>query len=145
MSGFNDYQYEKSSRIEPGDYRVEIIAAEETTSKTSGKQMIVVTVKPNAGDVKIKHYTVTGEYFNRNMSALFDSFGIEPGNFLFPTWIGAIGAARLKEDDQGYLKVAYFLSPKKAESLPSWDGEVPERQSVTTIAPEKPDDDELPF
>lgn len=146
MSTWDDYKYESGGkRMEPGDYRVEIVDVEETTSKSSGNPMIVVTVTPNGSNMRIKHYIVKNEHFNRNMSSLFDSFGIAPGDFNFLTWVGAVGAARLKEDERGYLKVQYFLSPKKAESLPPWDGPMPQRQTVTEIAPDAPDEEEFPW
>lgn len=145
MSNWSDYAYEKPKRMEPGDYRVEIVDVEETTAKSSGNPMIVVTVTPNGTNMRIKNYIVKNEYFNRNMSSLFDSFGISPGDFNFLTWVGAVGAARLTEDDRGYLKVRYFLSQEKAAKLPPWEGPMPERQSVTEIAPDEQSDDELPF
>ena len=146
MSNWSDYKYEEPKRMEPGDYRVEIVNVEETVSKSSGNPMIVVTVTPNGSSIRIKNYIVKNEWFNRNMSSLFDSFGITPGDFNLLTWVGAVGAARLVEDDRGYLKVQYFLSPKKAEALPPWEGPMPERQTVTDIAPDADEpDEELPF
>ena len=35
MSNWNDYQREEASRLEAGDYRVEIVDVEESTSKTA--------------------------------------------------------------------------------------------------------------
>ena len=87
------------------------------------------------------------EYFNRNLTELLDSFGLGE-NFDTLTWVGAVGAARLIEDDNGYLKVRYFLSPERAEKLPPWDGKQPERQEVTSLEDGIDgvlDDDDLPF
>ena len=142
-----DYTREESNRLSAGDYRVEIVDAEEKTSK-SGNKMIVVTVQPNGSNIKIQNYIVKNEYFNRNATELFDSFNIEEGNFNLLTWKGAVGAARLKEDENGYLKIAWFVDKKKAEKLPAWIGEVPERQTVTELEGgfQKIDGDEdLPF
>lgn len=61
-----------------------------------------------------------------------------------PTWIGAVGAARLKEDDKGYLKVQYFISKDRAEKLPPWDGKLPERQELTRLS-DLEDESELPW
>lgn len=145
MSGWN-YAREEQSRLEPGDYRVEIVAVEETVSKR-GNDMIVVTIKPNGSNIKINHYIVQGPYFNRNMTQFFDAFPqIEEGDFNMLGWIGCVGAARLKEDDNGYLKVAWFIGAKKAEKLPPWVGEMPERQSITDIGGfSEIDESELPF
>lgn len=145
MSGW-DYAREEQSRLEPGDYRVEIVGVEETVSK-SGNDMIVVTVQPNGSKIKIKNYIVKNEYFNRNMTQFFDAFPqIDEGDFNFLGWIGCVGAAKLKEDEKGYLKVAWFINARKAESLPPWVGEMPERQSITDIGGfSEMDESELPF
>lgn len=150
MSTWDDWSREEAPRLEPGDCRVEITAVEETESK-AGNPMIVVTVRPNGSNIKIKHYIVKNQYFNRNMTDLFDSFNIDEGDFNFPTWVGAVGAAKLIEDENGYLKVRYFISESKAEKLPPWQGAMPERQTITTIGGTGafvdvyPDESELPF
>ena len=148
MSNWDDYTREEHPRLTPGDYRVEIVSAEEATSKSSRDPMIVIGVRPNGYDVTIKQYIVKNQYFNRNMTDFFDSFNIDDGDFNFLTWVGAVGAAKLKENDNGYLKVAYFISQERADRLPAWSGPVPERQSVTVIGnglSELDDDGELPF
>ncbi|GEM_PF-1283719 len=131
------FQREEAQRVEPGNHRVEIILAEETTSKTSGNPMIVVTVQPNGSNILIKNYIVKNEYFNRNMTSFFDSFNIEEGDFNFLSWVGAVGAANLVEDEKGFLKIKYFIDKKRAENLPGWKGELPERQTVTEIKDEE--------
>lgn len=144
MSNWDDYKREEAPRLEPGDYRVEIVDVEETTSKSSGNPMIVVTIKPNGSNIKIKHYIVKNDYFNRNMTELFDSFNIDEGDFEFAGWIGAVGAAKLKEDENGYLRVAWFINRDKADKLPEWMGEMPERQTVTEFK-EVGTSDDLPW
>ena len=150
MSNWDSYQREERPRLTPGDYRVEIVSVEEKESK-AGNPMIVVTVKPNGSNITIKHYIVKNQYFNRNMTDFFDSFNIDEGDFNFPTWVGAVGAAKLVEDENGYLKVRWFISESKAERLPAWQGQMPERQTVTTLGGTGafedvyPDDSELPF
>lgn len=141
-----DYVREETPRLQPGDYRVEITNAEEKVS-SNGNQMIVITVKPNGSDISINYYIVKNQYFNRNMTSFFDSFNVEEGNFNFMTWIGAVGAARLKEDENGYLKVSYFISKSRAANLPEWVGDIPERQTVTKIGDfeEINTDDDIPF
>lgn len=146
MGNWN-YAREESTRAGAGDYRFEVVSGEEKVSSTN-KDMIVVALKLNGTSVTVKDYFVSGEFFNRKVTHFFDSTGIEEGNFNFLTWVGATGAARFKEDDQGYLKVAYYLDPKRAEKLPPWQGEAPERQTVTEIGKDFtdiPGDDELPF
>lgn len=145
MSFFDGYKREERSRLTPGDYRVAITEVEETTSR-NGNPMLVVTVQPNGSEIHIKHYLVKNEYFNRNLTDLLDSFGLGE-NFDTLTWVGAVGAARLVEDENGYLKVRYFLTPERAEKLPPWQGREPERQKVSSLGDgfEALDEDDLPF
>ena len=144
MSNWNNYVHETMSTLQPGDYRVEIVSAEEKTSK-SGKPMIVVGIKPNGSGITINEYFVQGDFFNRKMSGFFDAFPqINDGDFNFIGWVGCVGAARLKQDGD-YLRVHFFLSPKQAEKLPEWQGAMPERQTVTSFEEVTDDGDDLPF
>lgn len=143
MGNWDDYRREERDRLAPGNYRVEIVSVEETESK-AGNPMLVIGVRPNGSKITIKHYIVKNEYFNRNMTDFFDSFNIDDGDFTLPTWVGAVGAAKLKEDDQGYLKVQYFISEGRAEKLPPWDGPLPERQELVQLK-ELEDDGDLPW
>ena len=143
-----EYTREEANRLSPGDYRVAIVDVQEATSKSSGNPMLVVTVQPNGSNIKIQNYIVRNEYFNRNMTQLFVAFPqIQEGDFNFLGWVGCVGAARLKEDENGYLKVAWFLDARRAEKLPPWQGDVPERQTVTEIGgfEEIEDSEDLPF
>jgi hypothetical protein len=107
--------------------------------------MIVVTLKPNGATFTVNDYIVEGPYFNKKMTQLYDSTGIQENNFDYLTWVGAMGAARFKEDENGYLKVGFYLNQKQAEKLPPWVGEKPERQTVTEGFVDVTEDDELPF
>lgn len=142
-----DYTREESNRLSPGDYRVEIVDVQEAISKTSNNPMLVITVRPNGSNIKIQTYLVKNEHFNRNATQFFDAFPqIQEGDFNILGWVGCVGAARLKEDENGYLKVAWFLDARRAEKLPPWQGEMPERQTVTTLGGFTDiEDDELPF
>lgn len=143
MGNWDDYRREERPRLSPGDYRVEIVSVEEKESK-AGNPMLVIGVQPNGSKIIIYHYIVKNEWFNRNMTDFFDSFNIDDGDFTLPTWIGAVGAARLKEDDKGYLKVQYFISEDRAEKLPPWEGKLPERQELTKLD-DVEDDGEFPW
>lgn len=147
MGNFGDYQREEVQRLTPGNHRVVITNAEETISKSSGNPMIVIEVQPNGGNIKIKNYLVKNEHFNRNATSFFDSFPeIKEGDFNTLGWIGAVGAAKLAEDENGYLKVRWFLSAKQAEKLPPWQGEVPERNTIQNGFEEVDDgENDLPF
>lgn len=146
MSSWSNWKREERTRMEPGDYRVEIVDVEERESR-AGNPMLVVSVRPNGSKITIKHYIVQNEYFNRNMTEFFDSFNIADGDFNFITWKGAVGAARLKEDENGYLRVGWFIHQNRAESLPPWQGQMPERVTLTELADsfEEIDDDDVPF
>ena len=86
------------------------------------------------------------DYFNRNMTQFFDAFPeITFGDFNFLAWVGCEGAAMFKQDDRGYTQISYFLSPERAADLPQFEGEKPERQSITSLEDETEDDDEMPF
>lgn len=143
MSNWDSYRREERPRLSPGDYRVEIVSVEEKESK-AGNPMLVIGIRPNGSNITINHYIVKNEWFNRNMTDFFDSFNIDDGDFTLPTWVGAVGAARLKEDDRGYLKVQYFLDQRRAEKLPPWDGPMPERQELTKLD-DVEDDGDLPW
>lgn len=68
MGIFDNFVREEAPRLEPGDYRVEVTDVEETTSKTSGNAMLVITLRPNGSNIRVKHYICQNEYFNRNMT-----------------------------------------------------------------------------
>ena len=140
-----EYKREESGRI-TGDHRIVIVGAQDSVSKTSGNNMITVIVQPNGSNIKIHSYIVKNEYFNRNATQFFDAFPqIDEGDFNLLGWVGCVGAARLKEDENGYIKVAWFLDAKRAEKLPPWQGEVPERQTVTALDGAEEVEEELPF
>lgn len=143
MSEWDDYKPEESENANIGKHRCVLIGAEEATSKSSGLPMWVITVMPSGSKAKVKTYIVKNEHFNENMTKFFDSFDIERGDFNSLGWIGAMGAANFGEDENGYLKVKWFLSPKQAENLPEWQGELPERQTISELPSN--DDSELPF
>ena len=143
MHDWSDYKREERSRLEAGDYRVEIVSVEESTSK-AGNPMLVVGIRPNGSSITIKHYITKNEYFNQNMTEFFDSFNIDDGDFTLPTWVGAVGAAHLRTDDKGYLKVGWFIKGKKADALPAWVGKMPERQELTKLE-DLEDEGELPW
>lgn len=145
MGIFDDFVREEAPRLEPGDYRVKITDVEETVSKSSGNPMLVIHLRPNGTKIIINHYIVKNEYFNRNMTELYDCFGIESGDKNVLGWIGAIGAAKLIENEDGYLRVKGLIKPDKQKNLPPWEGKKPERQEITFLDENGEPDDGFPF
>lgn len=145
-----DWNYQREEREEQakvtGRLRCVIVDVEETESKTSGLPMIVVSVRPSGTVFKVKSYLVHNEHFNRNATQFFDAFPeIEDGNFSFLEWIGAMGAAMFDTDERGYLRVRYWISADRQELLPPFEGEKPERQTVTSLTEDDSADSDLPF
>ena len=58
MGIFDNFAREEAPRLEPGDYRVEVVDVEETTSKTSRNAMLVITIRPNGSKITVRHYIV---------------------------------------------------------------------------------------
>jgi hypothetical protein len=48
-------------------------------------------------------------------------------------------------DDKGYVKVKYWIDAVRAKLLPAFEGEKPERQTVTSLTEEDSADGDLPF
>ena len=127
-----------------GKLRCVIVDVEETVSK-KGNNMIVITVTPSGSKARVKYYLVDNDNFNRNATSFFDSFKeIPDGDFNFVGWVGAEGAAMFKENENGYPEVAYFISADRAANLPPFEGDKPERQTVTKFD-ELDDSSDLPF
>lgn len=148
MSNWDDYKREEREEQNKvtGKLRCVITDVEETTSKASGLPMIVVSVRPSGTMFKVKSYIVKNEHFNRNMTQFFDAFPeIEDGNFSFMEWIGALGAAYFDLDDRGYVRVKYWIDAVRAELFPPFEGERPERQTITKLSDQDDIDPDLPF
>lgn len=151
MSNWNDFKREEAERESAvtGKHRVVITEATEgltgIMSKSPGTPMIIVKVRPSGRHFTVTYRIVKNDYFNRNMTQFFDAFPEIPfGDFNFLSWVGCEGAAMFRQDERGYTQVQYFLSPERAEDLPPFDGEKPERQTVTQLSEEE-DGEDLPF
>lgn len=136
---------QKFDEIPVGEHRIRIANAEKAISK-NGNDMLALKFDVSGYTSKLYHYIVflpeNPEITNRNLTQLFDSFGIEDDNFNLASWIGKVGGCMTKEDEYG-TKIRYFLSKKKQETLPPWK----DCEGVALQAPEVvvPDDDDLPF
>ena len=146
--GFGREEKERESAV-TGKHRVVIVEADESVtgpnSKNPGTPMVVIKLRPSGRRFTVTHRIVKNDYFNRNMTQFFDAFPEIPfGEQNMLLWVGAEGAAMFKEDANGYTQVQYFLSPERAADLPPFEGEKPERVTLTTLD-DPEDDDELPF
>lgn len=135
---------EAHSEPKTGKQRCVVLNAEEAVSR-AGNPMITITVQPSGSKAKVRTWIVKNDKFNRNMTAFFDAFPtIGEGNFDFATWSGALGAANFGTDENGYLKVKWFLRPDEVTELPDFVGDKPVQQTVTHFEPIGEDED-LPF
>lgn len=139
-----NYQREESTfeEIPVGEHRVRIADAEKAISK-NGNDMLVLTLDVSGYKSRLWHYVVFmadhPEITNRNLTSIFDSFGITDGDFNLANWKGKVGACVTKQDDFG-TKVRYFLSKKKQETLPPWQepGSAPKKPQLQAF--DNPDD-----
>lgn len=149
MGVWDDYrreENEKPSNI-TGKMRCVIVGAEEKTSK-AGNPMIEIKVRPSGCKFSVTTWLVKNEKFNRNATQFFDAFPeITDGDFNLLSWVGAEGAADFGEDEKGYLKVKWWIDAVRAANLPPFEGDKPERQTITTLDEDEEDDDgsDLPF
>ena len=152
----DDYKENDFKPLDPGDYRVRIAEAEETTAKSSGNDMIKLTLDVSGHASRLWYYLVLSpdnpQRVNQKLGQIFSSFGITPGDMNVANWVGKVGACRTKHDQyNGETKavVSYFLSKEKQETLPPWQ-EAPGKASVTgnTLAGFEgvaSDENDLPF
>lgn len=105
-----------------GKHRVRIKSAEKAVSK-SGKDMLVLQLNVSGSSAVVFHYIVfmpeNAEMTNRMLTSLFDSFGIQDGDFNLAGYAGKVGGAMLKQDGD-FVKVHYFLNKKDQTGLPDW-------------------------
>ena len=125
---FNSSDYEEQSfkPIPIGDHRVRIASAEEQVS-SNGKQMIKLVLNVSGYNSTIWHFIVfmpdNQKLTNQKLGELWNCFGIPQGNFDLHTWVGKVGAAKVKHEDyngEPSAKIAYFINKDRQEKLPAW-------------------------
>ena len=143
-----DYEEQSFKPIPVGDHRIRIQSAEEQTSG-SGKQMIKLVLEVSGYNSTIWHFLVflpeNQKLTNQKLGELWNSFGIQQGNFNLNTWVGKVGAAKVKHEDyngEPQPKVAYFINKDRQDKLPAW--KEPNSASATT-QDFTPVDGDLPF
>lgn len=144
MADFNwNFKREEQqfSEIPEGRYRARINSAEMAVSK-NGNDMLILKIEISGYPGRILwNYIVflndRPEITNRMLTQMFDSFGIDEGNFDISSYVGKAGGVNIKHDEEGRAKINYFLNKKSQEVLPPWEG------SEFKEAPIEEDD--LPF
>lgn len=142
------------AKIPAGDHRVRIEDAEMTTSK-AGNDMIKLTIAVSGMNRTLWDYIVfmddKPEITNGKFTAIYDAFNMEEGESDLSKWIGAVGAARTKIDENEFEKVAYYIAKRRAGNLPAWVE--PTGGAAKRIRDDAPqggyqlpaDDDDMPF
>ena len=122
----NDYTEQSFKPIPVGDHRVRIASAEEQTS-SSGRQMIKLVLEVSGYSSTIWHYIVfmpdNQKLTNQKLGELWNSFGIQQGNFNLNSWVGKVGAAKVKHEtynNEPSAKIAYFINKDRQDKLPAW-------------------------
>ena len=121
--------------IPPGDYRVRIEEAEETTSH-AGNEMFKLTLSVSGKKNKLWFYVVfpypedpkylqKKQMTNQKLGEIWESFGLKVGDMNVLNWRGKVGAARVKQvrnETMGEMQnaVSYFLTKKRQKELPAW-------------------------
>ena len=149
----DDYKENDFAPIPVGDHRVRIANVEESKSK-NGNDMLVLTLDVSGYSGSLWFYLVfmpnNPQITNQRLGQIFDSFGIQPGNMNFSSWIGKVGGARVKHEQyngENSAKINYFLSRSKVDTLPAWQ-ESSGKASVTgggSNMTELGNEEDLPF
>lgn len=124
---FNANDVEESFPLIPaGDHRVRIASATEKQSKT-GNDMIELSLDVSNYPGHLFYYLVflpnNTTMTNTNLKRLWDSFGIEIGNMNTASWVGKVGAARVKHEEynsEQTARISYFIDRKRQEKMPQW-------------------------
>lgn len=122
----NDYEENSFKPIPIGEHRVRIASAIEKTSN-SGNPMVELKLDVSGYNSTLWHYIVfmrdNQKLTNQKLGEVFNSFGIQPGNLNVNTWIGKVGAAKVKHEKyegEDKAKVAYFINKDRQDKLPAW-------------------------
>ena len=125
---FDSTQYEETSfkPIPVGDHRMRVASAEEQTS-SSGRQMIKLVLEVSGFNSTIWHWLVfmqdNQKLTNQKLGEFWNSFDIPQGNFNLQSWVGKVGAGKVKHEEYHgaqTAKIAYFIGKDRQDKLPAW-------------------------
>ena len=130
---YNDEDYRENSYalIPEGKHRVRIEKAEEQIARSSGNDMIKLTLSVSGYNSKLWKYIVLDrsdrekeKRTNQWLGSVFNSFSITRGNLDLDTWAGYTGGAMVRhvKDNSGTerAEVYYFLKRTDVDTLPAW-------------------------
>lgn len=144
-----DYKVEESkfAEIPEGRYRVCIETAEMATSKAGNEMLKMRLIISGTNNRRLYHHIVflpdRPEITNRMLTQFFDAFEIERGDFSIAGYVGRMGGAQVKHDEEGRARIQYFLAPSVTAKLPPYDGDIPTTATTDNIPFDNADD--LPF
>ena len=122
------WQFKREERqfpqIPEGTYRIRVRSADKAISK-NGNDMLALQFDVSGESQILYHYIVflddRPEITNRMLTQFFDSFpAIKEGDFDMTTWLGKVGACKVKHDDDGRARISYFIHADKQKDLPPW-------------------------
>lgn len=124
---FNANDVEEGFPLIPvGDHRLRIASANEKKS-SSGNDMIELSLDVSNYPGRLFYYLVflpnNTTMTNTNLKRFWDSFGIESGNLNTASWVGKVGAGRVKHEEYNgdqTARISYFIERKKQDKLPAW-------------------------
>lgn len=135
---FNANDVEDPFELVPiGDYRLRI--AEASAGKTQ-RNMDKITLKLDVSGQSSKvfydliFFTDNTTRTNTDLKRLWDSFDIPVNNLDYHSWVGKVGAGRVKHDTYNgdtRAKISYFIERSKQDKLPPWM----EKSGGTAAAP----------
>ena len=130
---YNDEDYSENNYalIQEGKHRMRIEKAEEQVARSSGNDMIKLTLSVSGYNSKLWKYIVLNcltreneKRTNRWLGSVFNSFSITMGNLDLDMWTGYTGGAMVRhvKDANGTdrAEVYYFLPRKDVDALPAW-------------------------
>lgn len=137
-----EYKREESqfAVLPEGQYRIRVRSAEKAQSK-SGNDMLTLQFDVSGSNTILYHYIVflqdRPEITNRMLTQFYDSFkDIPEGNVNLTSWLGQVGACKVKHEEYNgnkTAKISYFIKADKQSELPPW------KEPSNNVRPERGD------